>query len=101
MKQSVKTIVDSIEKEIEYIKENSHLFDTEPSYEREFNYGKFTFEIEIKLVHSVGGDWDEQIVDELIKIDFKSVTVTNENNKALINLSNEVFNQLEITYTNY
>jgi len=101
MKQSVKTIVDSIEKEIEYVKKNSHLFDTAPAYEKEFDYGKFTFEIDITNKKVVGGEWDEILNETYIKIEPKSVTVTNENSKVLTNLSTEVFNQLETTYTNY
>lgn len=101
MKQSVQTIVDSIEEEIEYIKKNSYLYINNMLHERDFDYGKFTFEIESNNKKSIGGEWDEVITETLVKITPKSVTVTNENSKVLTNLSTEVFNQLETTYTNY
>jgi len=99
MKQSAKTIVEAIEKEIEYLKNNSYLF--EHSNEKDFEFGKLYFEIEVHERVGVGGEWDEVITETLVKITPKSVTVTNENSKVLTNLSNEVFNQLEDNYTNY
>jgi len=99
MKQSVKTIVEAIEKEIEIIIDKYYIYEYETS--KEFDYGTFNFEIEIYEKNEIGGEDDEQLNYERIKITPKSVTVTNENSKTLTNLSNEVFNQLELTYTNY
>lgn len=99
MKQSVKTIVESIEKEIDYIMERQDTYRNQT--EEDFKYGKIEFEIKISEKDSYGGEWDEVLSDTYIAITPISVTVTNENNKTLTNLSNEVFNQLELTYTNY
>jgi len=100
MKQSVKTIVDSIEKEIEYIKKNLHLYDN-LLHERDFEYGTFYFEVESINKKSIGGEWDEILNETFATITLNCVEVTNENSKTLTNLSTEVFNQLETTYTNY
>lgn len=100
-KQSVKTIVEAIEKEIDFIMNNSHLYEYAPVYQIDFDYGNFTFEIEIHEKNEIGGEDDEFLRSEKIRIEVKSVTVTNENSKTLTSLSNEVFNQLELTYTNY
>ena len=96
MKQSVKTIVDSIEKEII----DTILINAEKSaygVEQDVELGKFTYDI------MLNDSWHkmEERRNHLLSLEVKSVTVTNENSKALTNLSNEVFNQLEITYTNY
>jgi len=99
MKQSVKTIVDSIEKEIERIMKEFNFCTDET--EKEFEYGTFIFEWEIKEKTFYGGEWDEILNENYIKIIPLSATVTNENSKVLTNLSTEVFNQLETTYTNY
>ena len=72
-----------------------------PSDEKDFEFGKLFFEIETHERIEVGGDWDEVISTERVKITPKSVDITNENSKTLTNLSNEVFNQLETSYTNY
>lgn len=101
MKQSVKTIVDSIEKEIEYVKENSYLFQDSTYQNRDFEFGNFDFEIEIYEKREIGGEWDEILTYERIRIEVTKVTVTNEDSKVLTNISTEVFNQLETTYTNY
>jgi len=98
MKQSVKTIVDSIEKEIESILENSE--NSVYNGEIEFEYGKFTYELFSDMVFDALRDpWDADEINNDLEV--KSVTVTNENSKVLTNLSTEVFNQLETTYTNY
>ena len=96
MKQSVKKIVDSIEKEIiDNILINSEK--TEFGVEQEIELGKFTYDI------MLNDSWHkmEERRNHLLSLEVKSVSVTNENSKTLPNLSNEVFNQLEITYTNY
>ena len=96
MKQAVKTIVDSIEKEtIDTI-----LINAEKSaygVVQEIELGKFTYDIVLN------DSWHkmEERRNHLLSLEVKSVTVTNENSKKLTNLSNEVFNQLETTYTNY
>ena len=96
MKQSVKTIVDSIEKEII----DTILINAEKSaygVEQDIELGKFTYDI------MLNDSWHkmEERRNHLLSLEVKSVTVTNENSKKLTNLSTEVFNQLEITYTNY
>jgi len=98
MKQSVQTIIDSIEKEINTIMDNAE--NSVYNGEIEFQYGKFTYELFCDMVFDALRDpWD---ADEINKdLEVKSVTVTNENSKVLTNLSTEVFNQLETTYTNY
>lgn len=101
MKTSVKTILDSIEKEIEYVKENSYLFEDSTYQNRDFEFGNFDFEIDTYIKNEIGGEWDEFLSSERITIIVTKVTVTNKNCKVLTNLSNEVFNQLETTYTNY
>ena len=96
MKQSVKTIVDSIEKEIiDNILINSEK--TEFGVVQENELVKFTYDI------MLNDSWHkmEERRNHLLSLEVKSVTVTNENSKTLTNLSTEVFNQLEITYTNY
>ena len=96
MKQSVKTIVDSIEKEIiDNILINSEK--TELGVVQEIELGKFTYDI------MLNDSWHkmEERRNHLLSLEVKSVAVTNENSKVLTNLSTEVFNQLEITYTNY
>lgn len=101
MKQAVKTIVDSIENEIDLIKENIYLYDNNSNNERDFEFGTLFFELEILNKKSIGGEWDEILNDTFVTIKPNYVDVTNENSKVLTNLSNEVFNQLELTYTNY
>ena len=96
MKQSVKTIVDSIEKEII----DTILINAEKSaygVEQDIELGKFTYDI------MLNDSWHkmEERRNHLLSLEVKSVTVTNENSKVLTNLSTEVFNQLETTYTNY
>ena len=96
MKQSVKTIVDSIEKEII----DTILINAEKSaygVEQDIELGKFTYDI------MLNDRWHkmEERRNHLLSLEVKSVTVTNENSKVLTNLSTEVFNQLETTYTNY
>jgi len=98
MKQSVKTIVEAIEKEIRIILDNSDKIESyRLEQEKEFDYGIIHFEIETNDDWDV---WEEQRNDKVL-FRINSVTVTNENSKTLTNLSNEVFNQLELTYTNY
>ena len=99
MKASIKTIVDSIEKEVNYIIENYNNFGYEG--EKDFEYGTFNYEMQTINKKSIGGEWDEILNETFIKIEVQSVDVTNENSKTLTNLSNEVFNQLETSYTNY
>ena len=99
MKASIKTIVDSIEKEVNYIIENYNNFGYEG--EKDFEYGTFNYEMQTINKKSIGGEWDEILNETFIKIEVQSVDVTNENSKILTNLSTEVFNQLETTYTNY
>ena len=96
MKQTVKTIVDSIEKEII----DTILINAEKSaygVVQEIELGKFTYDI------TLNDNWSKfsDKRNNLLTLEVKSVSVTNENNKVLTNLSNEVFNQLETTYTNY
>ena len=96
MKQSVKTIVDSIEKVII----DTILLNAEKSaygVEQDIELGKFTYDI------MLNDSWHkmEERRNHLLSLEVKSVTVTNENSKTLPNLSNEVFNQLETIYTNY
>ena len=96
MRKSVKTIVDSIEKEII----DTILINAEKSaygVEQDVELGKFTYDIVLN------DSWHkmEERRNHLLSLEVKSVTVTNENSKVLTNLSNEVFNQLETTYTNY
>jgi len=96
MKQSVKTIVDSIEKEIiDTILVNAEK--SEYGVEQEVELGKFTYDI---MLNDSWNKFDEER-NHFLTLEVKSVTVTNENSKTLTNLSNEVFNQLETTYTNY
>lgn len=96
MKQSVKTIVDSIEKVII----DTILLNAEKSaygVEQDIELGKFTYDIVLN------DSWHkmEERRNHLLSLEVKSVTVTNENSKTLTNLSTEVFNQLETIYTNY
>jgi len=101
MKAAVKTLVDSIEKGIDYIKDNYHIYENGLAQETDFDYGTIYFEFETINKKSVGGEWDEILNETFITIKVNYVEVTNENNKVLTNLSNEVFNQLEDNYTNY
>jgi hypothetical protein len=95
MKAAVKTLVDSIEKEIQYILDSAEKTDYNAQYEFEFGY----FEYQIDL----NDPWDKyaEARNNYLTLEVKSVTVTNEDSKYLENLSNEVFNQLEDNYTNY
>ena len=95
MKTAIKKIVDSIEKEVNYIIENYNNFEYEG--EKYFEYGTFTYKMEKINKKSIGGEWDEILNETFIKISVQGVCVTNENSKTLT----EVFNQLETTYTNY
>lgn len=98
MKSAIKTIVDSIEKEISTILENSER--PEIHKEVEFEFGTFEYELTLEEIpNELLDPWDS--LEMQCTIEVKNVTVTNENNKTLTNLSNEVFNQLETTYTNY
>lgn len=99
MKTAIKTIVDSIEKEVNYIIENYNNFENEG--EKDFDFGTFNYEMETINKKSIGGEWDEILNETFVKINVISVDVTNENSKTLTNLSTEVFNQLETSYTNY
>lgn len=100
MKQPVKTIVDSIEKEIQSILENPEYASNIYGLNEDFEFGYFTYDFSInEIVNPYLDDWDAK--EYKIEIEPKSVTVTNENSKTLTNLSKEVFNQLETTYTNY
>ena len=95
MKQSVKTIVDSIEKEIDRIIDNAEHSATNEVIE--FDFGKFEYNLEFD---DSWNKWEEHR-NRNLTLYINDVTVTNENSKVLTNLSTEVFNQLEITYTNY
>ncbi len=96
MKQVVQTIVDSIEKEIiDNILINSEK--SEFGVEKDLELGKFTYDI---MLTDNWSKYEEARLHNLT-LEVKSVTITNENNKVLANLSNEVFNQLENNYTNY
>ena len=96
MKQAVKTIVDSIEKEIiDNILINSEK--TEFGVVQEIELGKFTYDI---VLNDSWNKWNDER-NHLLTLEVKSVSVTNENSYTLKNLSTEVFNQLETTYTNY
>jgi len=99
MKTAIKTIVDSIEKEVNYIIENYNNFGYEG--EKDFDFGTFNYEMETINKKSIGGEWDEILNETFVKINVISVDVTNENSKTPTNLSTEVFNQLETSYTNY
>jgi len=96
MKQAAKTIVDSIEKVII----DTILLNTEKSaygVEQDIELGKFTYDI---VLNDNWCKWTNER-NYLLTLEVKSVSVTNENSKVLTNLSTEVFNQLETTYTNY
>jgi len=95
MKQSVKTIVDSIEKEINRIIDNAEHSETNEVVE--FNFGTFEYNLEFD------DSWDkyEEERNRNLTLYINQVNVTNENSKVLTNLSTEVFSQLETTYTNY
>jgi len=98
MKQSVNTIVDSIEKKINIMMSDHTYY--EYYREEDFEFGTFTYELNYtKVPNPIIDPWDN--LEEEITIEIKSVTVTNEDSKPLTNLSTEVFNQLETTYTNY
>lgn len=100
MKQAVKTIVDSIEKEINTILNEGNIESNNYGVEQEFEYGTFNYDVSYNMKDNPFLDeWDVLFAE--IEIEVKSVTVTNENSKVLTNLSTEVFNQLETTYTNY
>jgi hypothetical protein len=95
MKTAVKTLVDSIEKEIEKILENAEK--SEYVAQENFEFGVFEYEI------NLNDSWNkwEEARNNYLTLEVKSVTVTNEDSKYLENLSKEVFNQLEENYTNY
>lgn len=95
MKQAVKTIVDSIEKEIDYIIDNAEHSETNKLID--FEFGKIEYNLEFD------DSWDkwEEHRNRNLTLFINYVDVTNENSKVLTNLSNEVFNQLETNYTNY
>ena len=95
MKALVKTIVDSIEKEIYRIIDNAEHSETNENIE--FDFGVFEYNLEFD------DSWDkwEEHRNRNLTLYINEVTVTNENSKTLTNLSTEVFNQLETTYTNY
>ena len=95
MKQAVKTIVDSIEKEINTILESAEK--SEYVADKDFEFGGFEYEIDL---NDSWNKWEE-VRNNYLSLEVKSVSVTNENSKTLTNLSTEVFNQLETTYTNY
>jgi hypothetical protein len=96
MKQSVKALVDSIEQEIiDNILVNAEK--SEFGVEKDLELGKFTYDI---MLNDSWTKWEEAR-NNYLTLEVKSVSVTNENNKVLTNLSKEVFNQLENNYTNY
>lgn len=100
MKQAVRKILDSIEKEVTYIINEGNIECNNYGIEKEFEFGSFTYDVSYNIKDNPFLDeWDVLFAE--IEIEIKSVTITNENSKTLINLSNEVFNQLELTYTNY
>jgi hypothetical protein len=100
MKAAVKTLVDSIEKEIQYLLDNPEYESNQYGIIEDFVFGNFSYDFSINEQQNIYlDDWDTPSYN--IEIEVKSVTVTNENNKVLTNLSNEVFNQLEDNYTNY
>ena len=65
--------------------------------DKDFEFGGFEYEIDL---NDSWNKWEE-VRNNYLSLEVKSVTVTNENSKVLTNLSTEVFNQLETTYTNY
>ena len=99
MKAAVKTLVDNIEKEVNYIIENYNNYEYEGK--KDFEYGTFNYEMQTINKKFIGGELDEIINETFIKIEVHSVDVKNENSKVLTNLSTKVFNQLETSYTNY
>jgi hypothetical protein len=99
MKAAVKKLVDSIEKEIQYIIENYEVYKYEIS--KDFDFGTIFFSLSVNEISEYGGEWDEILNSCEIDLELNYVDVTNENNKVLTNLSNEVYNQLEENYTNY
>ncbi len=100
MKAAVKKLVDSIEKEIMYLIENPEYESNQYGIIKDFEFGNFSYDFSINEVPDKFREHWESI-EYNIEIEVKSVIVTNENNKVLTNLSNEVFNQLEENYTNY
>ncbi len=88
-------ILNAIHKEIDFQLQNAET----TSYGKivKFEYG--TMEIDIDINDS----WDkwEEVRNNNIRLEVKSVNVTNENDKTLTNLSNKIFNELEQFYTNY
>lgn len=99
MKQAIKTIVEAIENEINYIIDNQEVYKNETS--KDFDFGTIFFSILVNEISEYGGEWDEILNSIEIDLEVVYIDVTNENSKVLTNLSNEVFNQLETTYTNY
>lgn len=99
MKQSVKTIIEAIENEINYIINNHEVYKNETS--KDFDFGTIFFSILVNEISEYGGEWDEILNSVQVDLEVNYVDVTNENSKTLTNLSNEVFNQLETNYTNY
>jgi hypothetical protein len=96
MKAAVKALVDSIEQEIiDNILVNAEK--SEFGVEKDLELGKFTYDI---MLNDSWTKWEEAR-NNYLTLEVKSVSVTNENNKVLTNLSKEVFNQLEDNYTNY
>jgi hypothetical protein len=96
MKAAVKALVDSIEQEIiDNILVNAEK--SEFGVEKDLELGKFTYDI---MLNDSWTKWEEAR-NNYLTLEVKSVSVTNENNKVLTNLSKEVFNQLENNYTNY
>lgn len=98
MKSTVKTLVDSIEKEIEKILENAEKQDY--GVVKEFYYGSFIYDVSYNSTNNPFLD-EWEVNNPNIRIEVTQVFITNENSKTLTNLSNEVFNQLEDNYTNY
>jgi len=100
MKAAVKALVDSIEKEVNTIINEGDIECNNYGIEQDFEFGTFTYDVSHNIRDNPFLDeWDVLFAE--IEIEVKSVSVTNENNKVLTNLSNEVFNQLEDNYTNY
>lgn len=95
MKQSVKTLVDSIEKEIRIILDNAE--HSQNYYSTHFDFGIINYNLEI---NDEWDKWEEERKNE-VTLYINYVDVLNENCKVLTNLSTEVFNQLETNYTNY
>lgn len=102
MKNVIKTLVNIIDKEINWIMNHRGIDKNDYGVEEEFDYGKIIYDVSYnEKEKKYPDDWDMCPFDIEIEIEVKNVEITNENGKLLTNLSNEVFNQLEEVYTNY